>query len=53
MLYHVRYPLLVLERIRSVTKGVLILETVAMLPFIHERFPMMSFFPGDEEAIVS
>lgn len=53
VLYHLRYPVRALERIRQVTNGVLILETVAMLPFIHERFPMIGFFPGDEEAISS
>ena len=52
-LYHFRYPLKALECIYNVTKGFLILETVAMLPFIHERFPMIGFFPGDEEAISS
>ena len=49
LLYHTRYPLKALERIRSVTKGLLILETTAMLPFIHESFPMIAFFPGDNE----
>ena len=53
LLYHTRYPLKALERIRSVTKGLLILETTAMLPFIHESFPMIAFFPGDAEAIAS
>lgn len=53
VLYHLRYPLKALERIRSVTKDVLILETAAMLPFTHERFPMIGFFPGDEKAIAS
>lgn len=53
MLYHLRYPLKVLEAIRSVTDGCLIIETVMMVPFIHEHFPMMAFFPGDEEANAS
>lgn len=53
VLYHLRYPLKALERIRTVTKGVLILETVTMIPFTHERFPMIGFFPGDKEAIAS
>src|SRR5665213_380860 len=52
-LYHLRYPLNALERIRSVTKELLILETVAMKPFFHESFPMMAFFPGDREACSS
>jgi len=53
MLYHLRYPLKVLEKIRSVTEGCLIMETVIMIPFIHEHFPMKAFFPGDEEANAS
>jgi len=53
MLYHLRYPLKVLERIHSVTDGYLILETVIMVPFIHEHFPMMAFYPGDEEGNAS
>lgn len=53
VLYHLRYPLDVLERIRRVTKDLLILETVGMIPFIHESFPMMAFFPGDDEAVAS
>jgi len=53
VLYHLRYPLKALECVRSVTKGVLILETVAMIPFTHEHFPMIGFFPGDKEAIAS
>ncbi len=53
VLYHLRYPLKALERICSVTAGFLILETAAMIPFIHEKFPMIGFFPGDEEACSS
>jgi tRNA (mo5U34)-methyltransferase len=53
VLYHLRHPLLALEAIRSVTDGLLILETVTLVPFTHERFPMIGFFPGDEEAIAS
>ena len=53
MLYHLRYPLKVLEAIRSVTDGYLIMETTMMVPFVHENFPMMAFFPGDEEANAS
>ena len=53
VLYHLRHPLLALEAIRSVTGGLLILETWTLVPFIHERFPMIGFFPGDEEAIAS
>ena len=53
VLYHLRYPLKALESIRSVTGHQLILETVTMIPFVHESFPMVAFFPGDEEAIGS
>lgn len=53
VLYHLRHPLQALERIRSVTEDFLILETVTMIPFIHESFPMIGFFPGDQEAIPS
>lgn len=53
VLYHLRFPLMALERIRSVTKGFLILETVAMIPFFHGNFAMIGFFPGDVEAIKS
>jgi tRNA (mo5U34)-methyltransferase len=53
VLYHLRYPLKALESIRSVTDGLLILETVAMIPFMHEKFPMIGFFPGDKEACSS
>lgn len=50
VLYHLRHPLLGLERIRSVTKGQLILETASLIPAVHERIPMMTFFPGDGDA---
>jgi tRNA (mo5U34)-methyltransferase len=53
VLYHLRYPLIALERIRSVTDGFFILETSALIPFMHEKFPMIGFFPGDEEACSS
>jgi hypothetical protein len=29
------------------------METVMMVPFTHEHFPMMAFYPGDEEANAS
>jgi tRNA (mo5U34)-methyltransferase len=53
VLYHMRNPLIGLERIRSVTSGRLILETHALLPALHERVPMITFFPGDEDATVT
>ena len=48
--YHLRLPLRALERIRSVTKRLLICETHVLLPFVHERYPLIPFFPGDENA---
>lgn len=53
VLYHLRYPLATLERIRKVCRGQLILETVCMIPAVHGGFPMIAFFPGDAEAIAS
>lgn len=50
VLYHMRNPLIGLERIRSVTAGRLILETHSLLPAMHEWVPLITFFPGDEEA---
>jgi len=51
VLYHLRHPFMALERIRKVCRGQLILETVCMVPFMHARFPMIAFWPGDDEAI--
>jgi tRNA (mo5U34)-methyltransferase len=46
VLYHLRHPLLALERLRSVTRELLILEThVELLP---SRRPMAAFYPADE-----
>ena len=50
VLYHLRNPLQALERIRRVTKRLLICETHVLLPFVHERYPLIPFFPGDERA---
>jgi hypothetical protein len=50
VLYHMRNPLVGLERIRAVTAGQLILETHALIPALHEWVPLMTFFPGDEDA---
>ncbi len=49
VLYHTRHPLLVLERLRSVTKELLILETVTMIPAVHANSPMIMLFPGDQK----
>lgn len=48
VLYHLRNPLLALERIYAVTRERLICETHAMIPFMHEKYPLINFFPGDE-----
>jgi tRNA (mo5U34)-methyltransferase len=50
VLYHLRHPLLALERVRSVTKGTLILESASLIPAVHESAPLLQFFPGDLEA---
>jgi tRNA (mo5U34)-methyltransferase len=47
VLYHLRHPLLALEKVRSVTAGTLILETASLLPAVHESAPLISFYPGD------
>ncbi len=46
VLYHLRHPLLALERVASVTKGTLILETVVDL--VGLRRPAAAFYPGTE-----
>ena len=46
VLYHLRHPLLALERVRSVTKKLLIMETHVDLP--HIQRPVMAFYPGTE-----
>ena len=48
--YHLRNPLTALENIASVTKQLLVCETHVLLPFVHERYPLVPFFPGDEHA---
>ena len=50
VLYHLRNPLAALDRIARVTKRLLICETHVLLPFVHERYPLVPFFPGDEGA---
>jgi hypothetical protein len=39
-----------LEKIASVTKRLLICETHVLLPFIHEKYPLVPFFRGDHQA---
>jgi tRNA (mo5U34)-methyltransferase len=46
VLYHLRHPLLALERVASVTRHTLILETAADM--IGVRAPVMAFYPGRE-----
>ena len=48
--YHLRNPVAALEQIASVTNRLLICETHVLLPFIHERYPLVPFFPGEERA---
>src|SRR5262249_20239317 len=45
VLYHVRHPLVALEKIRSVTAGQLILETHQLIPALHEGNPVITFWP--------
>jgi tRNA (mo5U34)-methyltransferase len=46
VLYHLPHPLLALERIASVTRGMLIVETV--LDMVGYRRPAVAFYPGEE-----
>lgn len=46
VLYHLRHPLLGLERVFSVTGGQLILET--HVDMLHSRRPACAFYPGDD-----
>ena len=48
--YHLRNPLTALECIARVTRRLLICETHVLLPFVHERYPLVPFFPGDAGA---
>jgi tRNA (mo5U34)-methyltransferase len=50
LVYHLYNPIQALERIARVTKRLLICETHVLLPFVHERYPLIPFFPGDERA---
>jgi tRNA (mo5U34)-methyltransferase len=45
--YHLRSPVAVLDRLRAVTRGTLVCETHALVPALHGRYPLVSFFPGD------
>lgn len=48
VLYHLRHPMLALEKVFSVTADHLILETVVDLTWT--RYPAMRFYPGNELA---
>ena len=47
MFCRLRSPIAVLDRLRSVCAGTLVIETHALLPALHEAYPLVSFFPGD------
>ena len=49
VLYHVRHPLLVLEKVAAVTKELLVLETLVDLLLL--KSPAMSFLAGDESNV--
>ena len=49
VLYHVRHPLLVLEKVAAITKEMLVLETLVDLLLL--RQPAMSFLAGDESNV--
>ncbi len=46
VLYHLRHPLLALEKVSSVTSGQLILST--HISMLNVKLPVMRFYPGDE-----
>lgn len=46
VLYHLRHPLLALERIASVTRSLLVMETV--VDMVGVARPAMAFYPGKE-----
>jgi tRNA (mo5U34)-methyltransferase len=46
VLYHLRHPLLALERVASVTRGLLLVETV--VDMVGVRHPAAAFYPDRE-----
>jgi tRNA (mo5U34)-methyltransferase len=48
VLYHMRHPLMALEKVSAITRDMLILETHVDLTLI--KRPAMAFYPGDELA---
>jgi tRNA (mo5U34)-methyltransferase len=51
VLYHMEHPMLALQKVASVTKELLIVETATDLEF--KRRPAMAFYPGSELALDS
>lgn len=49
--YHLRSPILALDKLRAVTAGTLICETHTLIPATHGNWPLISFFPGDDKAV--
>ena len=45
--YHLRDPVAVLDRLRKITRGTLVIETHTLIPVMHGNYPLVSFFPGD------
>jgi len=45
--YHLRNPLIGLEKIVSLARKLLICETHLLIPFVHERYPLIPFFRGN------
>ncbi|MBO0729563.1 MAG: DUF1698 domain-containing protein [Acidimicrobiaceae bacterium] len=48
VLYHMREPLVALQRLRRVTRGVAAIETEAVVVPGHESASLMMFYPGNE-----
>jgi len=46
VLYHLRHPMLALEKVAAVTRELLILETA--VDMVHVRRPCLAFYPGTE-----
>jgi tRNA (mo5U34)-methyltransferase len=46
VLYHMKHPLLALERVASVTREMIIIET--LVDMLHYERPAMAFYAGDE-----
>lgn len=53
VLHHLKYPLVVLERLRRTASAMPILETAGMIPAPHGSFPRIALFPGDQAAVAA